>query len=126
MTLLALAATAYGVFAAASSLLEAARLLRSGSADEISLSFLGVLLGGYLVWLLYGISAGDDPLIITDAVGLAASTVTLSIAARLRRRWTRSPSRRLRRDPDTACPRSRRRRAQTDAVFTEAPRLHDR
>ena len=90
MTLLALIATAYGVFAAASSLLEAAILLRSGSADEISLSFLGVLLGGYLVWLLYGISAGDAPLIITDAVGLAASTITLSIAARLRRRQTRS------------------------------------
>jgi MtN3 and saliva related transmembrane protein len=84
--LLALIATAYGVLAAASSLLEAARLLRSGSADEISLGFLGVLLGSYLIWLLYGISAGDDPLIITDAVGLAASTITLSIAARLRRR----------------------------------------
>jgi uncharacterized protein with PQ loop repeat len=60
------------------------------SADEISLAFLGVLLGGYLVWLLYGISAADDPLIITDAVGLAASTITLSIAVRLRRRETRS------------------------------------
>ena len=90
MTLLALIATAYGVCAAASSLLEAARLLRSGSAEEISLAFLGVLLGGYVVWLLYGISAGDDPLIITDAVGLAASTITLSIAVRLRRRETRS------------------------------------
>jgi uncharacterized protein with PQ loop repeat len=90
MTLLALIGTAYGVCAAASSLLEAAILLRSGSADEISLAFLGVLLGGYLVWLLYGISAGDAPLIITDAVGLAASTITLSIAARLRRRQTRS------------------------------------
>jgi MtN3 and saliva related transmembrane protein len=86
MTLLAVVATAYGVVAAASSLLEAARLLRSGSADEISLTFLGVLLGGYLVWLLYGIAAGDAPLVITDAVGLATSTITLSIAARLRRR----------------------------------------
>jgi uncharacterized protein with PQ loop repeat len=86
MTLRAVIATAYGVFAAASSLLEAARLLRSGSADEISLTFLGVLLGGYLVWLLYGIAAGDAPLVITDAVGLATSTITLSIAARLRRR----------------------------------------
>jgi len=90
MTLLALIATAYGLCGAASSLLEAARLLRSGSADEISLAFLGLLLGGYLVWLLYGISAGDQPLIITDAVGLAASTITLSIAARLRRRGDRS------------------------------------
>jgi uncharacterized protein with PQ loop repeat len=86
MTLLALIATAYGVFAAASSLLEAARLLRSGSAEQISLAFLAVLLGGYLVWLLYGISASDAPLIITDTVGLAASTITLSIAARLRLR----------------------------------------
>jgi MtN3 and saliva related transmembrane protein len=93
MTLLALIATAYGASAAASWLLEAARLHRSGRADEISLTFLGVLLGGYLVWLLYGISARDAPLIITDAVGLAASTITLSIAARLQRRRTRSLAR---------------------------------
>jgi MtN3 and saliva related transmembrane protein len=86
MTLLALIATAYGVFGAASSLLEAARLLRSGRSDEISLGFLGVLLGGYLVWLLYGIATGDMPLIITDAVGLVCSTITLSIALRLRLR----------------------------------------
>jgi hypothetical protein len=39
-----------------------------------------------LVWLLYGISAGDGPLIITDTVGLAKSTITLSIAERLRHR----------------------------------------
>jgi MtN3 and saliva related transmembrane protein len=83
---LALIATLYGLLSAASSLLEAARLLKSGAADEISLTFLGVLLGGYLVWLLYGISAGDEPLIVTDAVGLAAGTVTLSIAVRLRHR----------------------------------------
>jgi Zn-dependent protease with chaperone function len=65
-------------------------VLGSGSADQISLAFLGVLLGDYLVWLLYGISAGDDALIITDALGLAASIITLSISARLRRRQTRS------------------------------------
>jgi MtN3 and saliva related transmembrane protein len=86
MTLLAAIATAYGLCGAASSLLEAATLLRSGRADEISLAFLGVLLGGYLVWLLYGISAGDEPLIVTDAVGLAAGTITLSVAVRLRLR----------------------------------------
>ena len=84
--LLALIATAYGLLGAASSLLEAARLVRTDSADEISLGFLGMLLGGYLVWLGYGISAGDDPLIITDAVGLVAGTITLSIAVRLRLR----------------------------------------
>jgi MtN3 and saliva related transmembrane protein len=82
--LLALITTAYGVVAAASSLLEAARLLRSRSAEEISLAFLGVLLGGYLIWLLYGISARDVPLIITDAVGLAAGTITVSVAVGLR------------------------------------------
>ena len=86
MTLLALIATAYGVLGAGSSLLEAARLLRSGSAEEISLGFLGVLPGGYLVWLLYGISARDVPLIVTDAVGLVAGSITLSIAVRLRLR----------------------------------------
>jgi uncharacterized protein with PQ loop repeat len=86
MTLLAVIATAYGVAGAASSLLEAARLLRSGSSDEISLAFFFVLLGGYLVWLLYGISARDEPLIVTDAVGLAACTITLSVAVRLRLR----------------------------------------
>ena len=84
MTLLAFIATGYGLLGAVSSLLEAATLLRSGNADEVSLTFLGVLSGGYLVWLLYGISARDLPLIITDAIGLAAGAITLSIAVRLR------------------------------------------
>jgi uncharacterized protein with PQ loop repeat len=84
MTLLALIATAYGLLGASSSLLEAARLVGSGSADEISLGFLGVPVGGYLVWLLYGISAGEAPLIITDAMGLTCGSITLSIAVRLR------------------------------------------
>jgi MtN3 and saliva related transmembrane protein len=95
MTLLAVIATAYGLLGAGSSLLEAARLLRSGSAEEISLAFLGLLLGGYLVWLLYGISTGDQPLIITDAVGLTTGTITLSVAVRLRLRHGHSPTGRM-------------------------------
>jgi len=102
MTLLALIATAYGLVGAASSLLEAARLVRTDSADEISLGFLGMLLGGYLVWLGYGISAGDDPLIITDAVGLVAGTITLSIAVQLQLRHGASPSGHIRDHRSTA------------------------
>jgi len=44
----------------------------------------------YRVWLLYGIPSADEPLIVSDAGRLAAGTITLSIAVRLRRVIVRS------------------------------------
>jgi hypothetical protein len=43
-----------------------------------------VYVGGFAVWLLYGMGIGDVPIIVVHAVGLLCGTVTLAVALRLR------------------------------------------
>ena len=54
-------------------LLQAAALVRAGSAREISIPFIATLTGGHAIWLAYGIGIPNLPLIVTDSVGLAAA-----------------------------------------------------
>jgi hypothetical protein len=46
--------------------------------------FFAVYVGGFAVWLLYGLGIGDVPVIVVHAVGLLCGTVTLAVALRLR------------------------------------------
>src|SRR5918994_4697764 len=98
---LSIVATAYGLAAGASSLLQARQMLQRGSAGDVSMGFLGSYVGGYLIWLLYGVSIGSVPLIVVDAVGAGCGLTTLAIAVRL---TPKSPAR---------------------ALIAWAPRLHD-
>jgi uncharacterized protein with PQ loop repeat len=82
-------ATAYGMAAAASSLLQARRMHRRRTSADISLGFLSSYIGGYGIWLTYGLSIGSLPLIVVDAVGLLCGGTTLFIALRLRPRRPR-------------------------------------
>jgi hypothetical protein len=43
-----------------------------------------VYVGGFAVWLLYGLGIGDVPIVVVHAVGLVCGTVTLAVALRLR------------------------------------------
>jgi uncharacterized protein with PQ loop repeat len=82
--LLELTATLYGVGAAAAVLLQARQMLRRRSSCDVSARFFAVYAGGYLVWLLYGLSIASMPLIVVDVVGLVCGGATLAIALRLR------------------------------------------
>jgi uncharacterized protein with PQ loop repeat len=82
--LLALAATGYGVFAALTALLQTRQMLRRRSSCDISARFFSAYAGGYAIWLLYGLSVGDVPLILVDAVGLVCGGLTLVVALLLR------------------------------------------
>jgi uncharacterized protein with PQ loop repeat len=82
--LLALAATAYGVFAAFAALLQTRQMLRRRSSCDISARFFAAYAGGYAIWLLYGLSVGDMPLIVVDVVGLVCGGLTLAVALTLR------------------------------------------
>lgn len=84
-SLLAAITTMYGVFGASSSLLQARRMVGRSRSEDVSLGFLATVTGGYLIWLLYGISIANVPLIAVDSAGLASGAVTCSIALRLRR-----------------------------------------
>ena len=82
--LLGAAATLYGLGGALSVLLQARRMLARGTSGDVSVRFFAVYVGGFAVWLLYGIAIGDLPVIVVHAVGLACGTVTLAVAIRLR------------------------------------------
>jgi hypothetical protein len=40
--------------------------------------------GGYAIWLIYGLSTGSLPLIVVDTVGLLCGGLTLAVALSLR------------------------------------------
>jgi uncharacterized protein with PQ loop repeat len=82
--LVAMAATAYGVLAAFSVLLQARQMLARRASCEVSGRFFASYAGGYAVWLIYGLSVSSVPLIVVDAVGLLCAGVTLAVALSLR------------------------------------------
>ncbi len=55
-----------------------------GTSGDVSVRFFAVYVGGFAVWLLYGIGIGDLPVIVVHAVGLVCGTVTLAVALRPR------------------------------------------
>jgi uncharacterized protein with PQ loop repeat len=82
--LLATAATLYGVAGALAVLMQAHQMHVRGASCDVSLRFLGTYVGGYGIWLLYGLSIQSVPIVVVHAIGLATGTVTLSVAIRLR------------------------------------------
>lgn len=78
------AAMVYGVGGALSVLLQARQMLARGASCDVSARFLGVYVGGYAIWLMYGFSLGNFPIISVHALGLVCGVVTLAIALRLR------------------------------------------
>lgn len=81
---LSIVATAYGLGASTASLLQARQMLRSGTSKDVSIGFLASFVGGYAIWLLYGISIGSAPLMVVDAVGALSGGFTLVVAIRAR------------------------------------------
>lgn len=78
------AATLYGFGASGAILLQARRLLQRGSSCEVSAQFFATYVGGYAIWLAYGLTTGSVPIILVHAVGLASGTLTLGVALALR------------------------------------------
>ena len=58
---LEMAATLYGVGAAAAVLLQARQMLRRRGSCDVSVRFFAVYVGGYAIWLLYGLSIASVP-----------------------------------------------------------------
>ena len=78
------AATVYGVLAALKSLLQTRRMLARRTSGDVSALFLASYVGGYAIWLAYGLSTGSVPLIVVDTVGLLCGGLTLAVALALR------------------------------------------
>jgi MtN3 and saliva related transmembrane protein len=82
--LMGTAATVYGVGAAAAALLQARQIVRRKRSCEVSARFFASYVGGYAIWLLYGVNIGSMPLILVDLVGLLCGGLTLALTLALR------------------------------------------
>lgn len=82
--LLATVATLYGVGGALSVLLQARQMRARGASCDVSLRFFAMYVGGYAIWLLYGLSIQSVPIVLVHALGLATGAVTLTVALSLR------------------------------------------
>lgn len=74
----------YGAGGAVSILLQAKQMLARGASCDVSARFLATYVGGYAIWLLYGLSLASAPMIVVHSIGLACGAVTLAVALRLR------------------------------------------
>ena len=77
-------ATVYGVLGALKSLLQTRQMLARRASRDVSVGFLASYVGGYAIWLAYGLSTGSLPLIVVDTVGLLCAGLTLAVALSLR------------------------------------------
>src|ERR671931_260015 len=82
--LIGTAAAVYGVGAAAAALLQARQIMRRKRSCDVSARFFATYVGGYAIWLLYGVSIGSIPLILVDLVGLLCGAFTLVITLAMR------------------------------------------
>jgi uncharacterized protein with PQ loop repeat len=82
--LIGTAATLYGFGASWSILLQARQMRRRRSSCDVSARFFGAYVGGYAIWLFYGLAIGSIPVIVVHAVGLGCGIVTLTTVLALR------------------------------------------
>ena len=59
---------------------------RRRSSGDVSILYLGVLVVGFSLYLVYGLSIANRLLIITNTVSIAATVTTLLIAINYRNR----------------------------------------
>lgn len=77
-------AAVYGVYGALAILMQARKMLVKHESCDMSLGYMASYVGGYAVWLPYGVLDHSFPLIIADSVGLICGIFTVVIAVRLR------------------------------------------
>jgi uncharacterized protein with PQ loop repeat len=82
--MLALIATIYGLGSAAGTLLQARHLLRRRRSCDLSALLFAIYLGGYVVWLAYGVMVSSVPLVLVNAAGGVSVAMVLGVALGLR------------------------------------------
>jgi MtN3 and saliva related transmembrane protein len=106
VSVLAASASAWGVLMGLSPVLQIRRMLLQRSSREVSLGYFAILLAGFLLWISYGIAAGNVWLVVPNSIALLVGLALVIVALRLRRRADRRARRRT--DPGP-WPRSGRR-----------------
>lgn len=93
VSVLAATASAWGVLMGISPVLQIRRMLRERSSREVSLGYFSILLAGFLLWISYGIAAGNMWLVVPNSIALLVGLSLVAVALRLRRSSPFGPSR---------------------------------
>lgn len=87
-SVLAVAATSWGLLMSVAPLLQVRVILRQRDSSGVSIAWITVLLTGFVLWFCYGAAIGNLPLIATNVVSCAACAVTLTVVLRFRKDTT--------------------------------------
>jgi uncharacterized protein with PQ loop repeat len=79
---LAVATTLWGLLMGLAPVLQIRLILRDGDASGTSLGWVVVLLVGFVLWLSYGLTTKDAPIIITNIVAVVVITILLAVVLR--------------------------------------------
>jgi uncharacterized protein with PQ loop repeat len=83
-TVLAVAASSWGVLMGIAPVLQIRRMLRQQSSRDVSLGYYAVLLAGFLIWIAYGMAAGNLVIEVPNVVALLVGIAVVAVAIRLR------------------------------------------
>lgn len=86
---LAVCATIAGVLMALSPYLQIRRMRRTKSSNDVSLLYMSMLAGGFIVWLAYGFSISNWAMMISNTASLVFMLITILVALTYRRRGAR-------------------------------------
>jgi MtN3 and saliva related transmembrane protein len=84
-TTLAVCAAAWGIVMALSPLLQIRRMAYQQSSRDVSIGYWCVLLGGFALWVAYGVAVANLTLIVPNAVAFCVGCLTIGVAVRYRR-----------------------------------------
>jgi len=84
--ILAAVTSVWAVAMAVSPGLQIRSMLRTGSSEDVSLAYFGVLTVGFMLWVAYGIVNDDYVVAGPNAIATLFGIATIVIALRLRRR----------------------------------------
>lgn len=82
---LAIAATAAGLIMAVAPALQVRRMLQTRSSRDVSVGYLGMLCVGFVIWVSYGVSLGNLPMMITNTASLTLMVATIAVALHFKR-----------------------------------------
>ncbi len=92
VTVLGVAAAAWGVVMAVAPLLQLRRMLAQRSARDVSVGYFAVLVPGFALWIGYGVARSEWALVVPNSIAVLVTTATIIAARRLHRGAIRAGS----------------------------------
>jgi len=86
------AALVAGLLMAVSPVLQVRRMLQTRSSRDFSLGYPTLLCVGFVIWMAYGISLSNVPMMLSNAASMTFMIVTIAVALSFRRRVSGSGS----------------------------------